>query len=102
MPLLNAYVGVAVLFAVIIYGFEVCMMIREWFYLRNVGFPVMFADFLTVTEFEAQRTQKQLLMESEVIARHCGFAAWSYSCCARVPLPSLEEIDETCVMETNH
>ena len=69
MPLLNAYVGVAVLFAVIIYGFEVCMIIREWYYLRNVGFPVMFADFLTVTEFETQRTQKQLLMESEVISR---------------------------------
>src|SRR5271156_5430297 len=66
MPLLNAYVGVAVLFAVIIYGFEVCMMIREWYYLRNIGFPIMFADFLTVTEFEAQRAQKQLLMESEV------------------------------------
>lgn len=45
------------------------MMIREWYYLRNVGFPPMFADFLTVTEFEAQRAQKQLLMESEVIAR---------------------------------
>ena len=39
MPLLNAYVGVAVLFAVIIYGFEVCMMIREWYYLRNTRLP---------------------------------------------------------------
>ena len=69
MPVLNAYVCVAILFAVVIYGFEMCMIIREWFYLRNVGFPVMFADFLTVTDFEMQKIQRRLLMESEIISR---------------------------------